>query len=89
MGELFLADDTALHRKVALKFLPPEMQKDAAARNHPQEKLRSRLQTCEIGALSAQNVTGAPCSMPCAPYGTVRCATRVADEHIQATSDGW
>ena len=28
---MFLADDTSLHRKVALKFLPPDMQQDAAA----------------------------------------------------------
>ena len=65
MGKVFLANDTSLHRKVALKFLPPEMPQGAAARNHPQEKLRSWLQTCEIGALSTQSVTGAPCSMPC------------------------
>src|SRR5512137_1640021 len=32
MGEVFLADDTSLHRKVALKFLPLGMQQDAAAR---------------------------------------------------------
>jgi TolB-like protein len=31
MGEVFLADDISLHRKVALKFLPPEMQQDATA----------------------------------------------------------
>jgi len=31
MGEVFLAEDTSLHRRVALKFLPPEMQQDADA----------------------------------------------------------
>lgn len=32
MGEVHLAQDTALDRKVAIKFLPEEMQKDAKAR---------------------------------------------------------
>jgi len=31
MGEVFLAKDTSLHRRVALKFLPPEMRQDAEA----------------------------------------------------------
>ncbi len=31
MGEVFLADDISLHRKVALKFLPPAMQQDPIA----------------------------------------------------------
>ena len=48
MGEVFLAEDTRLERKAAIKFLPPEMAKDperrqrflkeakaASALNHP------------------------------------------------------
>src|SRR5512135_1871634 len=31
MGEVFLAEDTSLHRKVAVKFLPHAMQQDAIA----------------------------------------------------------
>ena len=33
MGEVFLANDTILDRKVAIKFLPPDMQKDPKARS--------------------------------------------------------
>jgi serine/threonine-protein kinase len=32
MGEVYLAEDTKLHRKVALKFLPASLEKDAEAR---------------------------------------------------------
>jgi serine/threonine-protein kinase len=41
MGEVFLADDTSLRRKVALKFLPADMQKDAVARKRFLREARS------------------------------------------------
>lgn len=41
MGEVFLAEDTSLHRRVALKFLPPEMQQDAEARKRFLREARS------------------------------------------------
>jgi len=41
MGEVFLAEDTSLHRKVALKFLPPETQKDTTARKRLIREARS------------------------------------------------
>jgi len=41
MGEVFLADDTSLHRKVALKFLPPAMQWDPIARKRFIREARS------------------------------------------------
>jgi len=41
MGEVFLAEDTSLQRKVALKFLPPGMQKDDTARRRFLREARS------------------------------------------------
>ncbi len=41
MGEVFLAEDTSLHRKVALKFLPPEMQQDSLAQKRLMREARS------------------------------------------------
>ncbi len=41
MGEVFLASDLSLHRKVAMKFLPPEMQQDPAAHKRFLREARS------------------------------------------------
>jgi eukaryotic-like serine/threonine-protein kinase len=41
MGEVFLAEDSSLHRKVALKFLPSSMQQDAMARQRFIREARS------------------------------------------------
>jgi eukaryotic-like serine/threonine-protein kinase len=41
MGEVFLAEDTSLQRKVAMKFLPPEMQQDPVAQKRFLREARS------------------------------------------------
>lgn len=41
MGEVYLAEDTSLHRKVALKFLPAYLQQDATAPKRFQREARS------------------------------------------------
>jgi serine/threonine protein kinase/Flp pilus assembly protein TadD len=41
MGEVFLAEDTSLHRKVALKFLPPDTQQDPSAHGRVLREARS------------------------------------------------
>jgi TolB-like protein/tRNA A-37 threonylcarbamoyl transferase component Bud32 len=41
MGEVFLAEDTSLRRRVALKFLPPEMERDEEARRRFLREARS------------------------------------------------
>ena len=54
MGEVFLAEDTSLHRKVALKFLPPSMQQDPTARKRFLREARS------AAALDHPPVAGVP-----------------------------
>ena len=41
MGEVFLADDTQLERKVAIKFLPDELQDDPVARGRFEREAKS------------------------------------------------
>ncbi len=50
MGEVFLADDTSLHRKVALKFLPP------ALASAPESRERFLVEAQAAAALSHQNI---------------------------------
>ena len=41
MGEVFLADDTQLERKVAIKFLPEALQHDPVARGRFEREAKS------------------------------------------------
>ena len=41
MGEVFLADDSQLDRKVAIKFLSEALEADATARQRPYREARS------------------------------------------------
>ncbi|MCK5650262.1 MAG: serine/threonine protein kinase, partial [Gemmatimonadetes bacterium] len=50
MGEVFLADDTSLHRKVALKFLPP------ALADSPEFRERFLVEAQAAAALSHPNI---------------------------------
>src|SRR2546423_1607560 len=78
-------------RRIPLKpamVLTGNAEWSAGIRARCHEKLRRRDQSSGIDAVSGQRVTGAPCSRPFTPYGTVRCAIKVGELHIQATSDG-
>ena len=44
MGEVYLAEDTKLKRKVALKFLPKEFSRDPEAKKRFMEEARSSSQ---------------------------------------------
>ena len=64
MGEVFLADDTQLARKVAIKFLPGELRDDPVARGRFEREAKSAAALdhpfiCKIHELTA--IDGRPC----------------------------
>lgn len=59
MGEVFLADGLSLGRKVALKFLSPEMQRDPIAQKRLLHEAKSRLALLvQQSAMEAPSVIG-------------------------------